>query len=527
MDRAQLTQRCLPKAVRQSITWWPLETRCGAGLLGNPYYWPRLWSINDYITNPLDLPGNRIVFRMGSLIEPPSVELETSRDGFSVVAWISDVEVECGPDRRFDTILSADKYTAPAFLRKRKNLEIFGSIAKAKPQQICLRKTTWCTCGWRRSDAYECGDILSVYRPVKRKIRHPKIRRQKYGSLFRILGELRIVHKYGDHLSATVRESYMEMHRGDLVGPAMPVTVELEVGKPRGDLEGQIVARMSQERVWPPLVRRCSLIEVGRTVFVSEIVFMWSHASTKCWTQSVRIRLPPSVIGRLVIVQVDDYSSTAVITDANRSIPVGSEIITRISGQLPTENWALRTTRCAWSCLSHLRQKMTTISGFWHGAARLSGRIDWSTIVRENNQSISNVSTASDQIRGPKTIHRKTSENRAIGLMVMPSSSTIKLSTALRNLPYAPPVLFYAGNIGLLAEPCVSIVGARKCSQAGKQLARTMATILVQAGFVVVSGMAYGIDTAAHSASEGQTIAVLGQAWTMPTKPSVQNHVRL
>ena len=51
--------------------------------LGNPYYWPRLWSINDYITNPHWIyPGNRIVFRMGSLIEPPSVELETERDGF-------------------------------------------------------------------------------------------------------------------------------------------------------------------------------------------------------------------------------------------------------------------------------------------------------------------------------------------------------------------------------------------------------------------------------------------------------------
>ena len=41
--------------------------------------------------------------------------------------------------------------------------------------------------------------------------------------------------------------------------------------------------------------------------------------------------LPPSVIGRLVIVRVDDYSSTAVITDASRTIPVGSEIITRIN----------------------------------------------------------------------------------------------------------------------------------------------------------------------------------------------------
>ncbi len=302
--------------------------------LGNPYYWPRLWSINDYITNPHWIyPGNRIVFRMGSLIEPPSVELETSRDGFSVDGLdFEDVEVECGPDLRFDTVLSADKYTAPAFLRKRQNLEIFGSIAKAKPPADMLAEDNLVYVRVEDPDAYECGDILSVYRPVKRKIRHPKIRRQKYGSLFRILGELRIVHKYGDYLSATVRESYMEMHRGDLVGPAMPVTVELEVGKPRGDLEGQIVARMSQERV---------LATVGETVFidrgradgvrVGNSFYVVSRFDEVLDTKRPDPALPPSVIGRLVIVRVDDYSSTAVITDASRSIPVGSEIITRIN----------------------------------------------------------------------------------------------------------------------------------------------------------------------------------------------------
>ena len=41
--------------------------------------------------------------------------------------------------------------------------------------------------------------------------------------------------------------------------------------------------------------------------------------------------LPPSVIGRLVVVRVDDYSATAVVTDASRTIPVGSEIVTRMN----------------------------------------------------------------------------------------------------------------------------------------------------------------------------------------------------
>lgn len=79
---------------------------------------------------------------------------------------------------------------------------------------------------------------------------------------------------------------------------------------------------------------------------------------------------------------------------------------------------------------------------------------------------------------------------------------------------HAPKELFVAGDHDLLrAGPAVSIVGARKASREG--LARTdkLARLLVARGIIVVSGLAEGIDTAAHRAaiaSGGRTIAVLG-----------------
>ena len=302
--------------------------------LGNPYYWPRLWSINDYITNPHWIyPGNRIVFRMGSLIEPPSVELETERDGFSVDGLdFAEVEVECGPDVRFSDTIEADRYIAPAFLRRKRNLEVFGEVAKARSPSTMLSEDDLVYVRVDDPDAYECGDILSVFRKTKRRVRHPKIRRQKYGNLYRIVGELKIIHKYGDYLSATVRESYQELQRGDMVGPAMPITVELEVGPPSGDLEGQIVARMSQEQV---------LSTTGETVFidrgradgvrVGNSFYVVSRQDEVLDTRRPDPMLPPSVIGRLVVVRVDDYSATAVVTDASRTIPVGAEIVTRMN----------------------------------------------------------------------------------------------------------------------------------------------------------------------------------------------------
>ena len=73
--------------------------------------------------------------------------------------------------------------------------------------------------------------------------------------------------------------------------------------------------------------------------------------------------------------------------------------------------------------------------------------------------------------------------------------------------------VFYAGNLDLLKRPAVSIVGAREVTEEGQQRARRLARELIQAGIVVVSGLARGIDTAAHLGAiehRGSTAAVIG-----------------
>ena len=80
----------------------------------------------------------------------------------------------------------------------------------------------------------------------------------------------------------------------------------------------------------------------------------------------------------------------------------------------------------------------------------------------------------------------------------------------LATLPDAPPLISLIGDEELLGRPCVAMVGARNASGAGVQFARTLAAELAEAGFTVVSGLARGIDTAAHTgALEFATVAVL------------------
>lgn len=80
----------------------------------------------------------------------------------------------------------------------------------------------------------------------------------------------------------------------------------------------------------------------------------------------------------------------------------------------------------------------------------------------------------------------------------------------LAELDSAPPILTLRGDAALAQRPCVAIVGARNASAAAVKLARQFAGELAEAGFAVVSGLARGIDGAAHRAAlQGGTIGVI------------------
>ncbi|PTM58982.1 DNA-processing protein DprA [Desmospora activa] len=83
----------------------------------------------------------------------------------------------------------------------------------------------------------------------------------------------------------------------------------------------------------------------------------------------------------------------------------------------------------------------------------------------------------------------------------------------LKELPQPPWVLYVKGDASLLAQPGLAIVGTRKPTVYGKDAAATLAEKVAAAGWVVISGMAAGVDGLAHSAAlgaSGKTVAVLG-----------------
>lgn len=91
---------------------------------------------------------------------------------------------------------------------------------------------------------------------------------------------------------------------------------------------------------------------------------------------------------------------------------------------------------------------------------------------------------------------------------------------ALAQLSAPPPVIAARGNIDLLHKPAIALVGGREASAAGVKLAGDLARDLGEAGYVIVSGMARGIDAAAHAASiDKGTVAVLAGGLDKPYPP--------
>ena len=83
----------------------------------------------------------------------------------------------------------------------------------------------------------------------------------------------------------------------------------------------------------------------------------------------------------------------------------------------------------------------------------------------------------------------------------------------LKEISSAPQILYVQGDVTLLSQPQIAMVGSRNPSRNGVEIAEEFAAALSQAGFIITSGLARGIDTASHQGAlkaGGKTIAVLG-----------------
>jgi DNA processing protein len=162
-----------------------------------------------------------------------------------------------------------------------------------------------------------------------------------------------------------------------------------------------------------------------------------------------------------------------------------------------------------WSLIARQAQAGDGLEALWHG------RIGEESAAAERS-----VPVLRAGLRTPDELFARVDKELAAAAGVGAGLVTVlddSYPANLRLVPNLPPFLFVRGGLEEVDVRSVAVVGTRSASEGGRSQARLMSRLLAEQGVTVISGLARGVDTEAHTAAleaGGRTIAVLGTGIT-------------
>ena len=359
--------------IQQGDTLWDICAR----LLGDPFYWPKLWSLNQYITNPHWIyPGNLLVFKEGTETAPPQFEVtrpeavpmveapvplpvptplpiaeaepqpiepaprpvaatpvtaETLQEGFTIPTEEAPVQT---------TVAAVDPYAIPQSVGLTFNpyeiklrqegfisetqIPPLGYIYKSEEERTNLAENDRLYIRLNDASQAQVGSKFTVYRTLRR-VKHPTSRGYM-GFLVKILAELEVTAVNGEVANCRVVTSYDYINRGDPITEYVSILKNIALSPNSTSIEGMIVETM---------VDGVSILGNGDVIYIDKGTA--DGLSIGNTVDVVRkgdglirndndARLPQEVVGRLVIVGVKERTATAVIVDSYDALQIGDKI---------------------------------------------------------------------------------------------------------------------------------------------------------------------------------------------------------
>ncbi len=306
--------------VETGDTLWEISDR----YFSSAWDWPRVWSYNPTITSPHWIyPGDLI-----RLI--PVGSLETASDLVKQRALSVDPKA---PKRLRSTTVTLRQLSFVDREALREAARVKGGVQ----EKVMLTEGDTIYLSYNRKRPLKVGQRYSIY-SEKQRLKHPKSSRH-VGSYVNILGELEVLNVYDKkHARAMIHSATDVIERGARVGPLKKTFREVPPVPNRRDLQGRIVAMLHHDQLIGQSevvfldLRKRDGIQKGNQLFVVRRGDAWSEVMGPGQnTGQNDSRYPNRAIGELIVVQVGENQSIALVKNAIKEAGIGDIVVMRKS----------------------------------------------------------------------------------------------------------------------------------------------------------------------------------------------------
>ena len=286
--------------------------RISGKFFGNPLFWPRLWEINPNIDNPNKIyPGDVISLKPEQPVLPVvKVEPKAHKVTFD--------DIEPPPPVFYYSRGGSEGFISSG------QWEHMGTILTSEPPKILLGTGDIVYTNIGTKNGASTGDRYTIFRTSK-PITHP-ISGNRVGYKVAVLGELEIIEVLGKRKStAVITEAYQEIMRGARVRPEETFVKEVVMKKGVQRVDGFIVDNKNNVELSGS--GDVVYLDVGkRNSVVPGNVFSIYTSPRKSWDPDAgkNVVIPGALVGKIVVLEVGDTTSTGVIIESSRQIQNGN-----------------------------------------------------------------------------------------------------------------------------------------------------------------------------------------------------------
>ena len=310
--------------VQPGDTLWDLCNK----YLNSPWYWPKIWSYNPQITNPHWIyPGNELRFYPADENVPTPVAVSRAIEGIEE----EDLTIpgELDEEELVKTVGSIEVgrtapnsvWTTRVGYISAQGLAVAGRVSNAESEAVLL--SDFDRIYIKMKTGAKKGDQYAVFRPVRR-IEHP-VTGEPYGYAVKIVGGVQIIDTTPKVATGQIAQAFLPVQRGDYVGP-WPESFGTRVAPVPNETETRGYIIDSVTDVLGPLGEHdLVFIDRGR-----------QHGVQRGNTFAVLDRgdrytrdtggLPNEDVGQLMVLDVQESASTAIVTFGLREFNVGDKI---------------------------------------------------------------------------------------------------------------------------------------------------------------------------------------------------------